>query len=55
MSESWEGLFEVLERKGEVTYKIRREGKKNGEKYIHINNLRRYCERKDFNELDIVI
>ncbi len=47
LGESWDGSFEVVERKGDVTYKIRRKGKIRGEKVIHVNNLMRYCERKD--------
>ncbi len=45
----------MVARNGDVVYKIRKEGKKNGGKSIHINNLRRYDERKDFNRLDVVL
>ena len=55
LSESWEGPYEVVARNRDIVYRIRKEGKKNGGKSIHINNLRRYDERKDFNRLDVVI
>ncbi len=45
----------MVARNRDIVYRIRKEGKKNGGKSIHINNLRRYDERKDFNWLDVVI
>ncbi len=55
LSESWDGPFEIVERKGEVTYKIRRQGKVRGEKTIHINNLMKYNERKDVCRVNVVL
>ncbi len=55
LGESWDGPFEVVERKGDVTYKIKRKGKVRGEKVIHVNNLMRYCVRKDVCRIDVVL
>ena len=45
----------MIERKGEVTYRIRKVGKKSGDKNIHINNLLKFVERAEVNRLDVVI
>ncbi len=55
LAESWEGPFEVVGKKGDVNYKIRREGSRRGEKVIHINNLIRYLERVKVSRLDVVL
>jgi hypothetical protein len=40
----WKGLYEVLEKVGELDYKIKIKGKV---KMFHINMLKSYVERED--------
>ncbi len=54
LAESWEGSFEVIEKKSDVNYKIRRVGARRGKKVIH-NNLIKYLERASVNRLDVVL
>ncbi len=40
LADSWEGPFKVLERKGEVNYKIGKVGKETHAKVVHVNCIR---------------
>ncbi len=55
LSDSWEGPYVVLERKGEVNYKIGRVGKEKHFKVVHVNCLKRFRERVCINRLDVVM
>ncbi len=47
LSDSWDGPFVVLQRVGEVNYRIAREGSRKNSKVVHVNVL------KKFNELHV--
>ncbi len=55
LADSWEGPYVVLERVGEVNYKICKEGMKKHCKVVHVNCLKKYCERVRVARLDVVV
>ncbi len=55
LSDSWEGPYKVIERMGEVNYKIAREGAEKHYKVVHVNCLKKYRERVSIKRLDVVL
>ena len=55
LAESWEGPYKVLERKGEVNYRIGKVGAEKQAKVVHVNCLKIYRERFEMNRLDVVL
>ncbi len=55
LADSWEGPFKVLERKGEVNYKIGKVGKETHAKVVHVNCIKKFKEREEVNTLDVVL
>ncbi len=55
LADSWEGPYIVLERTGEVNYKIHKEGAKKHCKVVHVNCLKKYCDRESVCRLDVVV
>ena len=55
LADSWEGPYVVLERVGEVNYKICKEGATKHCKVVHVNCLKKYCERVKIARLDVVV
>ncbi len=53
--DSWEGPYIVLEKVGEVNYKIHKVGAKKHSKVVHVNCLKRYWERMSVGRLDVVV
>ena len=45
LADSWEGPYKVIERKGEVNYKIGKVGAERHAKVVHINCLKEYKEK----------
>ena len=43
---TWQGPFEVIEKVGEVNYKIRQTGKRKGEQIYHVNLLKKWHARE---------
>ncbi len=55
LSDSWEGPYVVLERKGIVNYKVAREGKERHFRVVHVNCLKGFKERASVNRVDVVV
>ncbi len=55
LSDSWEGPYEVLERIGEVNYRIGRKDVAKHAKVVHMNCLKKFKERFAVNRLDVVL
>ncbi len=55
LSDSWEGPYEVLQRVGEVNYKISRKGVPKHARMVHVNFLKKFKERFAVNRLDVVL
>ncbi len=55
LSDSWEGPYKVIERMGEVNYKIAREGAEKQYKVVHVNCLKKYRERVSIKRSDVVL
>ncbi len=55
LSDSWEGPYVIVERKGEVNYKIAKEGMERHYKIVHVNCLKKYRERVSINRLDVIL
>ncbi len=55
LSDSWEGPYEVLERIGEVNYRIGRKDVAKHTKVVHVNCLKKFKERFAVNRLDVVL
>ncbi len=56
LADSWEGpSYIVLEKMGEVNFKIHKEGAKKHCKVVHVNCLRRCHERGSTCRLDVVV
>ncbi len=55
LSDSWEGPYEVLQRVGEVNYKISRKGMPKHARIVHVNCLKKFKERFAVNRLDVVL
>ncbi len=51
LSDSWEGPYVVLDRVGDVNYKIAREHNGKHAKVIHMNCLKKYVERGEVNRM----
>ena len=43
---TWQGPYEVVEKVGEVNYKIRQPGKRKGEQIYHVNLLKKWHDRE---------
>ncbi len=54
LADSWEGPYKVIERKGEVNYKIGKVGAEKQAKVVHVNCLKEYKERFVIRRLDVV-
>ncbi len=55
LSDSWEGPYVVIERTGEVNYKIAKEGKERHYKVVHVNCIKKFKQRASINRLDVVL
>ncbi len=55
LSDSWGGPYEVLERIGEVNYRICRKGMSKQARVVHVNCLKKFRERFAVNRLDVVL
>ncbi len=55
LADSWEGPYLVLERVGEVNYKIGKEGARKHWKVVHVNCLKKYRESGSIGRLDVVV
>ena len=55
LADFWEGPYVVLERIGDVNYRICREGKEKHSKVVHVNCVKKYCERGSIARLDVVV
>ncbi len=55
LADSWEGPYVVLERKGEVNYKIGKVGAEKHSRVVHVNSLKKYREEFCINRLDVVV
>lgn len=47
---TWQGPYEVIEKVGEVNYKVRQQGRRKGEQIYHINLLKKWCDRETFTD-----
>ncbi len=55
LADSWEGPYKVLDRKGEVNYKIAKVGKESHSKVVRVNCMKKFKEREEVKRLDLVI
>ncbi len=55
LADSWEGPYRVLDRKGQVNYKIGKVGKETHAKVVHVNCMKKFQERAEVKRLDLVL
>ena len=55
LADSWEGPYDVLEKKSEVNYRIGKKGSPKHSKVVHINSIKKFRDEFRVNRLDVVV